>query len=195
MRKKNWWVVASAGGIALSVLSLFLPVLSYTTAKGTAHSYNIVNLVTDPESFIRVVFDEYTGTLWIDSSMRTSIGRVILVAAVGVIALVLAATGIVTLSQQRRNVGPFVLAVLGLVGTALPAASLYILYNLSRTSFLGTIRVGVYAVVTPIAMILALVAVTWKRRRTLEELQAEEIAKQYFYDPGQTLSSGRNGGP
>ena len=61
-------------------------------------------------------------------------------------------------------------------------------------SFLGTIRVGVYAVVTPIAMILALVAVTWKRRRTLEELQAEEIAKQYFYDPGQTLSSGRNGG-
>lgn len=127
MRKKNWWVVASAGGIALSVLSLFLPVLSYTTAKGTAHSYNIVNLVTDPESFVRVVFDEYTGTLWIDSSMRTSIGRVILVAAVGVIALVLAATGIVTLSQQRRNVGPFVLAVLGLVGTALPAASLYIL--------------------------------------------------------------------
>lgn len=182
--KRNAWLYASVGGLVLSVVTLFLPVISYTSSSNRHYSYNLVSIVKDSYGFISQTLSEYTGNFLYNSSDEQLTVLMVLISVIGVTALMLAAIGIATLSQQKPNVGPFVLALLGLVGTAIPALTLLVMYMLSGSYFMGTLRIGAYAIVTPIAMVCAMVAVTYKRKATLEELRAQELSRQYWSDPG-----------
>lgn len=170
--KKNGWLALSLACLTVSVLSLFTTVVAYTDIHGIVTTYNVIDLLGYKDFAEQVMF-HYTGTLFL--SVQDSM--VIVITAIGVAAILLALVGVVTMSLQRRNRWPFVLALLGIVGTAIPSLTILGATLLSRDYFNGTISGGIYPIVTPIAMVVCLITVTRKRKRTLEELLAAERAE------------------
>lgn len=175
--KKNLWIIIALGGIVLSLLSLFLPVIIYTTARGTKHSYNIVTLLSDLEGFIDTVFSEYSGSFLRGISVQTASFNAVIVSIIGVAAIVCAFVGIITMSQQYTNTKAFILSVCGLIGTAIPSIVLLSMVLMSQNYFPGKIRAGAYMFITPLAMIAACRAVTYKRKISLEEAKGLQYLK------------------
>lgn len=180
MKTKNIWLYISVGGLVLSVVTLFLSVIKYISVNGERYSYNLVDFLAHSEDFRAQTLAEYTGSIMRDATAEQVITLIILITVIGVLALVFSVIGIVTLSQQKKNIGPFIMALLGAVGTAIPAITLLVLFALSGSYFEGTLTIGAYAIVTPIAMICTLFAVTYKRKATLAELEAKKIAETYL---------------
>ena len=62
MDKKQKWLYISVGSIVLSVLSLFLPIISYQSAQASSPAYyNIIDLFNNSK-LIENVFSEYQGS-------------------------------------------------------------------------------------------------------------------------------------
>ena len=177
MNKKGWFVVAT-GAIVLSLVSLLLPIVIYTNADGITRSFNLFGIVS--EDFRFFVFPEYRGELFYNLSYSTIAMLIFLFAVIGVGAIVLAFVGINSMSKQYESSTPFTLAVLGLVGTALPSIALFFIYLASFAQYLGTMHLGPYIFVTPLAMIAAIVAVTARHRLSREEAQARAAASAYI---------------
>ena len=81
------------------------------------------------------------------------------------------------MSLQRPNTWQFVLALVGIIGTAIPAIIVIIAAPVSQQFLPGTFQFGVYPIITPIAMVLCMITVTQKHKRTQAELRAAEKAK------------------
>ena len=81
------------------------------------------------------------------------------------------------MSRQRPNKGSFVLSLVGIIGTAIPSIIVMIAAPVSRQYLPGFFQVGVYPIITPIAMALCIVTVTRKHKKTQAEIQAAEKAK------------------
>jgi len=184
MDKKQTWFYTSIGAIVLSVASLFLPVLSYRNShSGTAEGYNIIKLINNSE-LIRNMFAEYQGDLFKNMSYDTLSTCMILLCLIGIAAIVLAFIGIKSMTKQYESAKPFYLAISGLVGTAIPSIALLVLYLVSKNQYAGTMSLGVYIIITPIAMVFACLTVTKRHRLSREEAAIQAEAQKYIRPAG-----------
>lgn len=184
MDKKQNWMYISIGSIISSLLSLFLPVITYQSARtGIVGHYNIIKLLSNDE-LINNVFQEYTGEFLRGMSYSEVSTWVVLLCIVGVGAIILAFVGIKSMTKQYESEKPFRLAIAGLIGTAVPSIVLLILYLYSKNQYAGTMHLGAYIIITPIAMVLACLTVTSRHRLTQEEVKLQQEAKAYIRPAG-----------
>ncbi len=109
----------------------------------------------------------YTG------SFRVEIGTwaLTLLCVLAACAILAALTGILIMSRQRLVRWPFVMTVIGVVGTAIPALAVLCAVLASASNFPGKITPGFYPIVTPVATILCLCIVIRERKRIRKAVQ------------------------
>lgn len=179
--KRIGWMILSLLCLLVSVASLFLSIITYTVGR-REYSYNLLDLIRY-EDFVDEVLVDYTGTFFLKWNGYEE--RILLViAGIGVAAIMLAVIGIITMQVQRRNTFSFILTLLGLVGTLIPACAILIAVLMSQDYFAGSISSGLYPVVTPVAMIFCIITVTWKYRRSRDERKAMRTAGQLMRKSG-----------
>lgn len=185
-KNKNWMLI-SIGALALSLLSLFFPVISYTANYGNdvgvKYSFNIVKML-DGQSFIEHVLCEYRGSFLYgmsEAAANTVIGTL---CVVGVAAIVLSFVGLRSMAKQYESAWPFRLTLAGIVCTVIPAVAILISVLMSGDEFYGTMQVGTYSYITPIAMIVSCVTVTRRHKLTQEELRIQKAASTYIRPAG-----------
>ena len=180
-RKQNW-IIFSVSGLLLSLLSLLFPIITYTDRSGAAHPFNIIRLLGG--GFAAAVQKEYVG----GSLMVISGGAFDLIVAavslIGAAAIIVSFVGIRSMSKQYESQWPFRMTVCGLAGTAVPAVLLLIAYGLSANYYLGEISLGVYVVITPLAMLASVLAVVRRHRLTRMELEIQKEAANYIHIAG-----------
>lgn len=185
-KNKNWMLI-SIGALALSLLSLFLPVIRYTANyaddAGVEYEFNIVKLL-DGESFIEQVLGEYRGSFLYGMSETTANTIIVLLCAVGVAAIVLSYVGLKSMAKQYESAWPFRLTLAGIICTVIPAAVILVAVLMSGDEFYGTMRVGVYSCITPIAMLISCITVTKRHKLTQEELRIQKAASAYIRPAG-----------
>ena len=99
--------------IIASVASVFLPILTYIYPKGQKVSFNIFSF-TEPSKDLLDILTSYNGPyeMYIEKIWLN------ILAVFAVLVIVAAFIGVITMSLQRPNTWQFVLAVLGIIGTA-----------------------------------------------------------------------------
>lgn len=180
-KKKNW-ILYSAGGLILSLVSLLFPIITYTDKRGGVHPFNIFKLLGG--GFAAIVQEEYTGGSLIDMSNGAFDLVVAIVSLIGAAAIVVSFVGIRSMAKQYESQWPFRMTVCGLVGTAIPALLLIIAGMLSSSSYMGKISLGAYVIVTPLAMVVSVLTVVRRHRLTRTELEIQKEAASYIHVAG-----------
>lgn len=177
--KRNGWVVISLVCLAASIVSLFTTVIVYADG-GMRTTYNIIDLILY-QDFADSVLSYYSGQAF----LGISDGLVAVLAVIGVAAIICSLIGIITMrGKQYRDLWPFVLALVGLIGTMIPSVAIVLGIVLSQQFFPGTISCGIYPIVTMIAMIVCIITVTWRRKSTKEERMAAKRAGDKIHRAG-----------
>ena len=171
MKKNIQWLLPVLICLAASVVSLFLPVLIYEYPNGQTATFNVLSFVSPDE--LSSILLTYSGSVFFQVDPVVAV----ILAAAAVLSIVAAFVGVITMSRQRPNTWQFVLALAGMIGTAIPSVLVFLAVILSKNYFPGTFRFGVYPIITPIAMVLCMITVTRKHRKTQAELRAAELAK------------------
>lgn len=200
MNKKKTWMYIAIGAIILSVVSLFLPVITYQNSNGNVYSFNILKVIFNGSDFIDYVLMDNDGSfaakvnnpalvslLSMPSNDALPKLLIALVAIIGVGAIIASFLGIRSMSKQYESAWPFRLTIIGLVLTAIPALAILILTLISKGYFANTIRLGAYVFITPLAMIAAIITVTNRHKMSLQEKQIQEEAKQYLRPAGDLI--------
>ena len=179
MKKDIRWLLPALTCVVVSVASLLLPILTYLYPNGRSISFNVLSFVK-PSHELTSILDKYSGPYGMDisESLQT------VLAALAVIAILAAFAGVITMSRQRPNTWQFILALVGIIGTAIPALLVIVAAPISQRYLPGTFRFGVYPIITPIAMIVCLIMVVQRRRKTLKEKRAVERAGGLIYRAG-----------
>lgn len=161
--KEGKLIHVAYAALAVTILSAFTTIVGYTNSKGVHRTYNLFNFLSDAEGFGAFVFHEYAGKVYVtyDSAY------LLLLIALGLAAVVCAFSGLRRLSKQTDNRTSFILTILGLIGTAFPSLVIFIHIVALKHNYLGTISCGIYPVVSPIAMIICIVATTQMRKRNI----------------------------
>lgn len=184
MDKKKTWMYTAVGAIILSMASLLLPVITYKSAETRRITkYNIFKLFSNDE-LIDNVFSEYTGDFLSGMESGAVSFWIVLLCVIGIAAIVLAFVGIQSMAKQYESATPFRLAIFGLIGTAIPSIALLVLYMCSKNQYEGIMHLGAYIIVTPLAMVIACMAVTSKYRMSKEEAAAQIEARAYIRPAG-----------
>lgn len=179
MKKSIQWLMPVLTCIIASVVSVFLPILTYVYPNGDKASFNLFSF-TEPSNELLDILATYSGPL--NMYFPRSVLTVMAIAAV--LAIIAAFVGVITMSLQRPNTWQFILALIGIIGTAIPAIIVVIAAPLSRQFFPGTFHFGIYPIITPIAMVMCMVIVTRKHKRTKAQLRAEAKARGLIYPAG-----------
>lgn len=172
--KRSTWLTLTLLCLVLSVASMFLPVLTYQFENGYSIAFNVLKFLEPKELF--QVLSEYTGSYVVAFQE----GLVTFLAVVAILAILSAFFGVITMSMQRPNFWQFVLALVGLIGTLIPSLLVYLAAILSVNYFPGTFTLGVYPIITPIAMGVCIYMVTRKHKLTQAQIEAEKRAAQYL---------------
>lgn len=172
MQNKRWFYI-SMTCLIISVVSLFISIVTYTTPAGDSYSYNIVGLLFQGHDFSQRVLNSYTGPVF---ATFTGV-KITAMAAIAIIAFICAFTGLMTIRAQYPTTGQFILTFLGLIGTAVPSVLILILVFLSRNYFIGTVSCGLAPIITPIAMIISIITVKRRKDKVAEELRRRAMAK------------------
>lgn len=172
MKKNIQWLLPVLTCIIASVASVFLPVLTYLYPNGQKATFNVIDFAEPSKEFLDILAS-YNGPneTYIDKAWLT------VLAVLAVLAIVAAFIGVITMSLQRPNTWQFVLALVGIIGTAIPALLIIIAAPVSQQYLPGTFQFGVYPIITPITMVLCMITVTKKHRKTQAEIRAAEKAK------------------
>lgn len=165
--------------IAISVASMFVSVISYTQPNGKMTTYALQDLI-DGKTFSTEVLYEYTGDFRLDIDTWALTALCVL----GIAAVLAATIGVIILSKQKPTTWPYVMTLVGVVGTAIPSFLIYASVWISRSDFPGEIGFGLYPVITPIAMLLCLVMVIRERKRKLAAHQATINASAWIRPAG-----------
>lgn len=200
MNKKKTWMYIAIGAIILSVVSLFLPVITYQNSNGNVYSFNILGVITKGSDFIDYILMDNDGSFverinspalvsLLSMSSDDALPKVLiaLVAIIGITAIVASFLGIRSMSKQYESAWPFRLTILGLVLTAIPALAILILTLISKDYFTNTIQLGAYVFITPVAMIVAIITVTNRHKVTQEQKRIQEEAKKYLHPAGDLI--------
>ena len=188
MAKKTWFYIAFSS-LILSIASLFLPIVNYLP-KGSAKAlrFNIIGLMNG-QRFLDKVLADYRGYLMLGVSDGAAIFFTVFLSILGVLAIVLAFVGIFIMVKQYTSPRSFRLAMVGLIGTMIPSVALLVLYFMSKNYFLGKISLGLYVIITPIAMLLACITVAGRYRLTRKQLALQAQAAVYLHPAGDLPSS------
>ena len=171
MKEGKSWLLAAWSSMLISLVAMaFTPVAVYVSGEGETLSYSILSLVTDGSHFSQSVLNEYTGPV-----LLTFRGPVVAaLAAVAIAAVACALVGLVLIGTQYPQRWQFCLTFVGLVGTAVPSVLILVGVFLSEDYFLGTLRCGASPVITPVAMIISIIAVT-KRRSAAQKAVTDQL--------------------
>lgn len=182
--KKKGWTYISLGGMVLSIITLFMPIIQYISASGVYYSYNVIGFITGHNQFVDKVLGEFSSEAlgWISYFAAEII--IVVIAVIGVAAIFCAFIGVISMSKQYESVWPFRLSLIGIIGTTIPALSILVVFILSHDFFYGTMKIGAYVVITPLAMIAAYIAVTYRHRLTTEQLALQREASKYIRPAG-----------
>lgn len=185
MRKHAWRIIAT-GAIILSIVSLWLPILTYTNADGVTEEFNLPDIMLDDSYRLEeFVFDnDYIGTDFEGVPLEDIRNYALVLGGIGIGAILLSFAGIHSMSKQRESSWPFRLTLLGLFGTSIPSLALLILFLLSEDQFKGDMQLGAYIVITPIAMVCAILAVNARHRLTRKEARIQLEAEAYIRPAG-----------
>ena len=177
--ERNKWFSVAMGSLGVSILSLFTSIISYTAPNGRITHYNLINLLSGTD-FLDNVLWYYTGPVFWKMEGPT----VSILAFGAVAAMVCALVGLITLRKQRPNTWQFVLTLVGLVGTAFPSFLVILAVMLSDNYFPGDIACGISPIITPVAMVICILAVIRRRNKVLEQLRREVEAKGLVFQAG-----------
>ena len=196
MEKNKGWMIVSIGAIILSIVSLFLPVITYHNSNGITYSYNVVKMLNASDFLNNVMSDDsgrtfqdstspivsYFSSLNADDFLPTFL--TVAITVIGVVAIILSFIGIRSMSKQYESAWPFRLTIIGLIGTAIPAIALLIILAVSKKYLNSGIGMGAYVYITPLAMIAAIITVTSRHRLSKEEQRIQNEARQYLKPAG-----------
>jgi hypothetical protein len=184
--EKNKWFYVALGSLAVSILSLFVSVITYTMPNGVKTSYNILDFFKG-ERFVREVLVDYRGhVFWrIDSASV----RILAVLALG--ALIMSVVGICTMRAQRPRTWQFVMALVGLAGTAIPSLLIFYAVFQSSKGFAGQIRIGIAPVIMPISAVISIIAVTYRRNSALKEMERLAREQNLIWEAGDMMEMNR----
>ena len=158
------WFYLSLGGVIISLLSMFLPIL---TSYGKR--YNIIDLVCGNQDFADDVIGAYTGpVLWNITS-----GTVIILAILAAISLILTIVGLITLRAQRPNIGNFILTFVGLIGNLLPSLTAIICVVCLQQYYPGGLGLGIAPIISPIAILVSLLAVIRRKYKIDKDIKKD----------------------
>ena len=163
--KENKLMVWAYTCLAISILSVFTTVVGYTNASGVHRTFTLVDFLSaNGNGFDEFVSCEYSGQMfW---TIDISIVRVF--AVIGITAFVCALVGLAKISKQEENTGSFVLTLFGLIGTMAPSLLILSCIVVLGNNYRGTIHSGIYPIVSPLAMILCIIAATQMHRKNVE---------------------------
>ena len=161
--RESIWLWVALFWIVISVASMFISIVSYRTPEGVRTTYAIQHLI-DGDTFSKEVLSHYT------ARTRLNVGPWALTAlcVLGVGAIVAALTGLLLMSKQKSVRWPFVMTLIGAIGTAVPALAILVGTVLSINYFPGRMSPGFYPIITPIAVAICLVIVIRERRRIVK---------------------------
>lgn len=187
IQKNKNWLIISLCGLALSFVTMLLPVIVYTTGSGRdagkVYSFPIYKLL-DGNTFVDVVLYEYRGNFlnWMDANAANL--TILLLCLIGASAVLLSLIGLKSMSKQYESAWPFVLTLGGIICTVIPAVALLIAVLMSGNAFDGTVKAGVYAYVTPLAMLMSCITVIKRHRLTSKERELQKAAEMYIRPAG-----------
>lgn len=170
---KNWLLAAWICLIFSIIAMVFMPIVTYTSSNGVETSFPIQLLLTNGEFFSQFVLNDYNGPVLIRFQGIAVTG----LAVVAILAVACAIMGLVLIWSQRPRSWQYRLTFIGLVGVAVPSLLILLGVCLSGRYFNGTLRCGAAPVITPIAMIISIVAVAQRKNRSKEALEAKLIAE------------------
>ena len=176
--QKKFWIYFSIGGLIVSLISLFFPIITYTNQIGTVTRFNIFHLLGG--GFAGIVQEEYIGKSMVVISQNAFDRIVAAVGVIGAVSIITSFIGIRSMSKQYESQWPFRMTLCGLIGTTIPAILLMIAVLLSPNYYLGDISLGMYVIVTPIAMIASCLAVVKRHQMTRLELELQKEASMYI---------------
>lgn len=177
--KSNTLIAIAYGCLVISLVSLFTTIIGYTNKAGIHKTFSIIDFVSSNE-YDKFVSAEYAGTVY--WNIDWSVIRIF--AAVGVGSLICAAVGLALISRQKKNIWPFTLTLLGLIGTMAPSVLIFTAVIVLRNEFLGQLNCGIYPILTPIAMIVCIFAATQMHRRNREYIRRLKDAEGLIFPGG-----------
>lgn len=186
MMEKNKWFYVALGSLAVSILSLFVSVITYKMPNGVKTSYNILDFFQG-ERFVREVLVDYRGHVF----WRIDSGSVRVLAVLALGALIMSVVGICTMRAQRPRTWQFVMALVGLAGTAIPSLLIFYAVLQSSRGFAGRIRIGIAPVIMPIAAVISIIAVTYRRNSALKELERQAREQNLIWEAGDMMDMSR----
>lgn len=179
-KKENKLVTVAYSGLVIAILSAFTTIVEYTNSFGVHRTFSLIDFLTDAQGFGEFVFNEYMGkAYWVYNS-----AQLFALIALGAAAVVCALVGLSRLSKQTDNKLSFVLTILGLVGTMAPSLFIFVCIVALKDSYLGTISCGIYPVVSPIAMVVCIIAATQMHRKNVEYRRKLKEADGLIYRGG-----------
>ncbi len=172
--KKGWFYLA-VSCIAVSFLSMFLPIFI-----NNGNSYNILDLINQNSEFEKNVIQAYEGpVIW-----NLTSGLVATLAFLGALSLICAIVGLVTLRAQRPNTMNFALTIAGLVGILIPSLTAIICVTGFKQYYPGGLSLGIAPVISPLAIIISILAVIRRKNKVAEELRKEVEDKGLIWKAG-----------
>lgn len=205
--KRNAWFYVALGAICVSIISLFMPVIVYSEGftppfyagilgRGVVSvpdgaffgTYTIVDLI-GTDRFVREVLVWYRGTV----SWYIDTPQVAAMAALAFAALVISFIGIITMRSQYQRTWQYVLTLVGLVGTTFPSLMVFYAVGQSRKGFTGVIQCGIAPYLMPIAAVVSIVAVVYRRTTVQKEILQRARSQNLIWAAGD-LTGNRMGG-
>ena len=171
-KKKAIWFYVALGSIAVSLLSLFLPIFTCENYEGVK-GFNILDLVSSNGEFQQYVIDSYYGPL----VFKLESGTVSILVVIGVLALLCAIIGLVTLKAQRPNTKNFILTIIGLIGISIPSLIAIICVVKYGQYYMYGLSLGIAPIISPIAILISISAVIRRKNKVAEEMRKEAEQK------------------
>ena len=177
MNRRVFFYIA-IGCLVVALISLFIPVISYRMDEGTdgaqSFSYSVFGLIGNSEEFETNVLWDYTGpVVW-----NITGGIAVLLTAIFCVSYIISVIGLVTLRAQYPNTWQFVMTIVGLIGVMIPSVVLIVGVMGYGKYFRGSLSFGAAPIVTIIAMILCILAVSRRKKNVKEELRMKMELEQ-----------------
>lgn len=168
---KSTWFYIALGCVAVSIISLFLPIFRYGSGKNVM-TFNIIDLISGNEDFVNNILRGYHGPFEVDITG----GMVTVMAIIAVASLICAVVGLVTLRAQKPNTKNFIFTIIGLVGILIPSVIAMIVVFGFGKYYSKSISLGIAPIIAPIAIIICIGVVIRRKSRLTKEM--EQLQKE-----------------
>ena len=187
--KRNGWFYVAIGALLVSMLSLFTPIITYTegtrpisflrilglnagsgSSYGSFKTYNIIDLLKG-DSLVKEVLTFYRGEVFWKIDTPEIIAMALLVI-------------VCTMRSQYHRRWQFIMTLAGLIGTAFPSLVIFYAVNQSQKGFSGVIQCGIAPVIMPVAALISIIAVVYRRSSVQKEIQQRVKAENLIWTAG-----------